>query len=416
MPSSFYNGFVRGQHMFYIQVAFYKAIMQVLKLAGKLIPQTQPFIFTGKDASLALTKLIIEQDKQHVFIVTDAVLNKLGIANKICEQLAINNVNVTVFDQVTPDPSESVVNDGIALLKAQQCDLVLAIGGGSSIDAAKMMAVLAHSGQTIKGVAGLLKIRKFGLPLCVIPTTSGTGSEVTMAAVITDTDSQSKSLIVSPKMLAMATALDPLMMSGMPAKITADTGFDALTHAIEAYLSTYANAQTDQFSLTAIKLIFKQLPQCYHHGDDLDARQALALASCYAGLAFNKTNVGYVHAISHQIGAKYHSPHGFTNAVVLPFILEFYCQGCEQRLAEMAAAIGINTSLMSTAEAAKQFIRAVKTLQKEVAIPAKLACINQQDITELSKSALQEAHYFYPVPKYLTRQQCETILHSLCSD
>jgi alcohol dehydrogenase len=402
--------------MFYIQVAFYKAIMQVLKLAGKLIPQTQPFIFTGKDAALALTKLIIEQDKQHVFIVTDAVLNKLGIANKICEQLALHNVNVTVFDQVTPDPSESVVNDGIALLKAQQCDLVLAIGGGSSIDAAKMMAVLAHSGQTIKGVAGLLKIKKFGLPLCVIPTTSGTGSEVTMAAVITDTDSQSKSLIVSPKMLAMATALDPLMMSGMPAKITADTGFDALTHAIEAYLSTYANAQTDQFSLIAIKLIFKQLPQCYHHGDDLDARQALALASCYAGLAFNKTNVGYVHAISHQIGAKYHSPHGFTNAVVLPFILEFYCQGCEQRLAEMAAAIGINTSLLSADEAAKQFIRAVKTLQKEVAIPTKLACINQQDITELSKSALQEAHYFYPVPKYLTRQQCETILHSLCSD
>ncbi len=390
--------------------------MQVLKLAGKLIPQTQPFIFSGKDAALALTKLIIEQDKQHVFIVTDAVLNKLGIANKICEQLALHNVNVTVFDQVTPDPSESVVNDGIALLKAQQCDLVLAIGGGSSIDAAKMMAVLAHSGQTIKGVAGLLKIKKFGLPLCVIPTTSGTGSEVTMAAVITDTDSQSKSLIVSPKMLAMATALDPLMMSGMPAKITADTGFDALTHAIEAYLSTYANAQTDQFSLTAIKLIFKQLPQCYHHGDDLDARQALALASCYAGLAFNKTNVGYVHAISHQIGAKYHSPHGFTNAVVLPFILEFYCQSCEQRLAEMAAAIGINTSLMSADEAAKQFIRAVKTLQKEVAIPAKLACINQQDITELSKSALQEAHYFYPVPKYLTRQQCETILHNLCSD
>lgn len=402
--------------MFYIKVAFYKAIMQVLKLAGKLIPQTQPFIFSGKDAALALTKLIIEQDKQHVFIVTDAVLNKLGIANKICEQLALHNVNVTVFDQVTPDPSESVVNDGIALLKAQQCDLVLAIGGGSSIDAAKMMAVLAHSGQTIKGVAGLLKIKKFGLPLCVIPTTSGTGSEVTMAAVITDTDSQSKSLIVSPKMLAMATALDPLMMSGMPAKITADTGFDALTHAIEAYLSTYANAQTDQFSLTAIKVIFKQLPQCYHHGDDLDARQALALASCYAGLAFNKTNVGYVHAISHQIGAKYHSPHGFTNAVVLPFILEFYCQSCEQRLAEMAAAIGINTSLMSADEAAKQFIRAVKTLQKEVAIPAKLACINQQDITELSKSALQEAHYFYPVPKYLTRQQCETILHNLCSD
>jgi len=389
--------------------------MQVLKLAGKLVPQSQPFIFTGKDSSLALAKLIIDQDTQHVFIVTDAVLNKLGIAKSVCYLLAEHQVKVTIYDQVTPDPNESVVNNGIALLRKQQCDLVLAIGGGSSIDAAKMIAVLANSHQTIKSVAGLLKIKKQGLPLCVIPTTSGTGSEVTMAAVITDTENQSKSLVISPKMIAMATALDPTLMKGMPAKITADTGFDALTHAIEAYLSRYANEETDQFSLTAIKLIFKQLPTCYHHGGDLAARQALAIASCYAGLAFNKTNVGYVHAIAHQIGAKYHSPHGFTNAVVLPVVLDFYLNGSEERLADMAKAIGIDTNKLTNMQSAEQFILAIKKLQVEVGIPKTLCCIEEKDIKTLAKSALKEAHYFYPVPKYLRVSQCEQLITQLCT-
>ena len=402
--------------MFHLKVIFYKIIMQVLKLAGKIIPQSQPFIFTGEDSALSLTKLIIDQDTKHVFIVTDSVLNSLGIANNICNLLEENQVKVTIYDEVTPDPSEHVVNSGIALLRKQQCDLVLAIGGGSSIDAAKMIAVLAKSKQTIKGVAGLLKIKKQGLPLCVIPTTSGTGSEVTMAAVITDTENQSKSLVVSPKMMAMATALDPILMQGMPAKITADTGFDALTHAVEAYLSKYANEQTDQFALTAIKLIFKQLPTAYHNGSNLASRQSLALASCYAGLAFNKTNVGYVHAIAHQIGAKYHSPHGFTNAVVLPSVLDFYLHGSEKRLAKMAHAIGIDTSTLNDMQAAEQFISAVKMLQSEVGIPKTLSCVEVKDIKILAKAALKEAHYFYPVPKYLTPAKCEQLITQLCTN
>lgn len=399
--------------MFQLRVIFYRLIMQVLKLAGKLIPQSQPFIYTGDNASLALTKLIIDQGNKHVFIVTDEVLNKLGITNNICKLLEDKQVKVTIYDAVTPDPSETVVNNGIDLLRKNNCDLVLAIGGGSSIDAAKMIAVLANSKQTIKSVAGLLKIKKQGLPLCVIPSTSGTGSEVTMAAVITDTENQSKSLIVSPKMMAMAAALDPVIMQGMPAKITADTGFDALTHAIEAYLSKYANEQTDQYSLTAIKLIFSKLSICYNNGNDLEARQSLALASCYAGLAFNKTNVGYVHAIAHQIGAKYHSPHGFTNAVVLPVVLKFYLKGNEERLANMAKAINIDTRKLNNEQAAKQFIIAITKLQTELGIPKTLSCIEAKDIKMLAKLALKEAHYFYPVPKYLKQNQCEALLTRL---
>lgn len=390
--------------------------MQVLKLAGKLIPQSQPFIFTGEDSSIALAKLIIDQDTKHVLIVTDALLHKLGISEKICQLLKENKVEVTVYDQVTPDPSDIVVNDGVHIAKKHRCDLILGIGGGSSLDAAKMIAVLANSNQTIKSVTGLLKIKRRGLPLFLLPTTSGTGSEVTMAAVITNSDNQTKSLVVSPKMMAMATALDPLLMQGMPAKITADTGFDALTHAIEAYLSTFASEHTDQYAKTAIKLIFKHLETCYNDGNNLAARQALALASCYAGLAFNKANLGYVHAISHQIGAKYHSPHGFTNAVVLPLVLDFNSEACGKRLAELSRAIGIETCTLSDAKATQLFIQAVKTLQNNLGIPTTLDCIKSSDIQGLAKSALKEAHYLYPVPKYLTQVQCENLIKTLLTN
>ena len=399
--------------LFYSRTLFYKLIMQVLKLAGKLIPQTQPLIFSGENSSLALTKLIIDQDTKHVLIVTDAVLHKLGIAKNICQLLKDYKVEVTIYDQVTPDPSEDVVNKGIQVLRKKNCDLVLGIGGGSSLDAAKMIAVLANSSQTIKSVAGLLKIKRRGLPLFLLPTTSGTGSEVTMAAVITDTANQTKSLVVSPTMIARATALDPLLMQGMPSKITADTGFDALTHAIEAYLSTFASDETDQYAKTAIKLIFKDLETCYRDGKNLAARETLALASCYAGLAFNKANLGYVHAISHQIGAKYHSPHGFTNAVVLPIVLNFNLNVCEKRLAKLAKVIGLETNGLKGEQAAQLFIKAVETLQNDLGIPTTLDCIKAEDVKELAKSALKEAHYLYPVPKYLTQIQCEILIEKL---
>jgi alcohol dehydrogenase len=399
--------------MFFLQVIFYKLIMQVLKIAGKIIPQTQPFIFSGKNSSLELTQLIIDQGSKHVLIVTDAILNELGIPDNVCKLLKANQIDVTIYDQVTPDPSESVVNNGIQIARKNNCDLVLGVGGGSSLDAAKMIAVLAKSTQTIKNVTGLLKIQRYGLPLFLLPTTSGTGSEVTMAAVITDTENQSKSLVVSPKMMATATALDPILMQGMPPKITADTGFDALTHAIESYLSTFATKQTDLYAKTAIKLIFKQLETCYLDGNNLAARQSLALASCYAGLAFNKANLGYVHAISHQIGAKYHSPHGFTNAVVLPVVLNFNAKACESRLAELASAIGLDTNTLDEEQAAQLFIQAVKTLQNTLGIPEVLTCIKVEDIPALAKSALKEAHYLYPVPKYLTQNQCEKLIKKL---
>jgi len=399
--------------MFAVQVLFYKILMLALKVAVKFISQPQPIIFSGKNSALELTQLMINQDIKRVLIVTDSVLHKLGVADKVCQLLAENNVEFVIFDQVTPDPSEQVVEQGVSQAVSLQCDAVLGLGGGSSLDSAKMIAVLAKSRQSVKAVAGLLKIKQLGLPLFLLPTTSGTGSEVTMAAVITDSGHQAKSLVISPKMMPIATALDPILMQGMPAKITADTGFDALTHAIESYLSTHANEQTDLYALTAIKLIFKQLPIAYQHGDNLAARQSMALASCYAGLAFTKAGLGYVHAISHQIGAKYHSPHGLTNSVVLPLVLKFNVKVSEQRLAFLAQAIGLDTSALTKAQSAMLFIDEVKALQRKVDIATTLACIQREDIDMLAKNSLKEAHYLYPVPKYLTLSQCQQLITQL---
>lgn len=384
-----------------------------LKLAVKIIPQPQPLIFTGKDSSLDLTQLIVAQNVAKVLIVTDSVLNKLGIADKLCAKLAENDIDFICFDQVTPDPSEAVVMAGIKTAKDNNCDLVLGIGGGSSIDAAKMIAVLAPTTKSVKNVAGMLKIRRRGLPLYVLPTTSGTGSEVTMAAVITDTVNESKSVVISPNIIPLATALDPILMKGMPAKITADTTFDALTHALEAYLSTQANPQTNLYAITAIKLIFKYLPVAFKDGENIEAREALAVASCYGGLAFTKAGLGYVHAISHQLGAKYHLPHGMTNAIVLPHILTLNLEVSAKRLAYIASEIELPSENITDLALAQLFVDNVKALQSDMGIASSIEQIQHEDINDLAKAALKEAHYLYPVPKYINLAQCETIIKGL---
>jgi len=399
--------------MFFVKVTFYRILMAGLKLAVKLIPQPQPIIFSGTNSSLELAQLMINHDFKRVLIITDKILKQLGIADDICELFQAHNIEVIFYDQVTPDPSDVVVENGVKAAKDHHCDAVLGLGGGSSLDAAKMIAALAKSTKSVKDVEGLLKIKQNGLPLFLLPTTSGTGSEVTMAAVITDSINETKSLVISPKIMPLATALDAILMQGMPAKITADTGFDALTHAIEAYLSTHANEQTNRYALIAIKLIFKQLPVAYQQGDNLEARQSLALASCYAGLAFTKASLGYVHAISHQIGAKYHLPHGMTNAAVLPLVLNFTASASEQRLAVLAKEIGLVTKGLTNTEMAELFIHAVKSLQKEVAIENTLPSIIIEDVNALAKAALKEAHYLYPVPKYLNLSACEKLIKQL---
>jgi len=387
--------------------------MWILEIAMKLIPLPKPTLFVGQGSALQLAQSISTMGSQRLLIVTDKVINELGMLEGIKQVCQETGVNIEIYDGILPDPTFELIESGMAIARAHKSDAILAVGGGSSIDAAKMISVGLTNNKPLSQLTGMLKISESGLPLYVIPTTAGTGSEVTAAAVITDSSSGQKLSAIDGKLVPFSAALDPLLMTGLPAPITAATGIDALTHAVEAYVSCAATEETDKHALAATRLIFKHLPTAYTDGSNLVAREALALGSCYAGLAFTKARVGYVHAVAHQLGAKYHVPHGLANALVLPYVLDFYGTSAHERLAELALEIGIAPS--TQAQQAQQFIAQVKSLIAALDLPNTLKDIIDSDIPEMAKNALKEAHYLYPVPRYMDQAQCEGLITSLKS-
>lgn len=399
--------------MFQLKVVFYKVLMLFSRLLIALLPENKPTVFSGSGSSLQLTRAIAQLGAQKVLVVTDKILNELGLIEPIKSSLEAQGVEVVVFDGVEPDPSFKVVDAGLAALKLNQCDTVLAVGGGSSIDSAKVMALAAANDKTPRQLEGMLKARKPSLPLYAIPTTAGTGSEVTVAAVITDTEADAKCLVLDPKTVPMAAALDPEIMKGMPAPITAATGMDALTHAVEAYISKGATVKTDAYAVAAVRLIMKNLTRAYDEGSDIEARDAMAHASFYAGIAFTRAFVGYVHAIAHQFGAKYHTPHGLANAIVLPHILEFSKPEVAHRLAELALVCELGERTESDWVLADKFIKKVWDMSAHMQVPTTLAALKTADIPEIAKGALKEAHYTFPVPRYMDQEQCERILRKM---
>ena len=397
--------------MFQLQVLFYRAYMVLLKWALVIIPQPKPTLFVGEGASLQLAQSIATMGARRVFIVTDKVIHQLGLLDAMCERLQAAGATVEIYDEIRPDPTLAQVKKGIELARRQGSDAILAVGGGSSIDAAKMISVGLTNTKALEKMTGVLKVRQPGVPLYAVPTTAGTGSEVTMAAVMSNPDSGQKQSVIDPKLIPLSAALDPTLMLGLPPAITAATGIDALTHALEAYISGHATADTDRHARAAVRLIFEYLPSAYRDGRQLQAREALALASCYAGQAFTKANLGYVHAVAHQLGAKYHVPHGLANAVVLPHVLDFYGASAQKRLAELADEIGLEAG--SDSQRAQAFIAKVRSLLTELNIPQGLEAIVTDDIPAMARGALKEAHYLYPVPRYMNRQTCEALIQRL---
>ncbi|BFM18539.1 iron-containing alcohol dehydrogenase [Maricurvus nonylphenolicus] len=399
--------------IFSIQTAFYKAIKASMKLGQILIPQPRPTVFSGPGSSIELAQTLGHLGYQRVLIVTDPMLPKLGLLDKITQTLDNAQVGWQIFDGVEPDPSFTIVEQGLTMTRSYNADAILAVGGGSSIDTAKVVSVRATNNKAIAKLAGNLKVRKRGLPLFAIPTTAGTGSEVTVAAVVSDPQTREKLAIVDPKVIPSAAALDPALMTGLPASITAATGMDALTHAVEAYVSTLATEETDDYARAAVKMIFNNLPKACANGDDLAARGAMATASFYAGLAFSQASLGYVHAIAHHFGAFYHTPHGLANAIVLPHILEFSQEAAAPKLAELAVTIGLGNASDPDRVLAQRFVEQVKTLCRELDIPETLDALEKKDIPAIVKGALKEAHYQYPVPKYMDAKQCSRLVEQM---
>ena len=384
--------------------------VRALGMATRLVPAPTPFMFTGPGSSTQLVRMIADRGARSALVVTDAVLLELKVVDPVLVALEEAGIKAQVFSDVEPDPTIDVVMDGVARLRESRADAVLAVGGGSPIDAAKAMIACSAKGCSPEALNGYFRVRSAVAPFFAIPTTAGTGSEVTVVSVISDPAAKRKFAIVDNKLVPVAIALDPNLMIGLPPGVTAATGMDALTHAVESYLSTLGTPATRAMSLAATRVIVRDLPRVYEDGRDIAARQSLAVASCQAGLAFTKASVGYVHAISHQIGARYHLPHGHVNAVVLPYVLDFYLDAAARPIAELARACGLGGTGEDERTRARAFIAEIRRLNTLMGIPATLDCVAVADIPELVRRALAEAHGTYPVPKYMSNADCYDVV------
>ncbi len=384
-----------------------------MKAAGVvtgLIPIPQPVLLVGPGASARLGEAVAGFRHRRVMVVTDAAVAVRGLAKPFLRALARGGTEHVLFDAVTADAPIPVIERGVALFRKRACDAIVAIGGGSPMDAAKVIAYAAANGKSPAALAGYFKGLRSPCPIYAVPTTAGTGSEVTVAAVISDPERGKKLVVADTRLVPAMAALDPELHAGLPPDVTAATGMDALTHAVEAFLGQWASEATDRLALAATGLVFAHLRTAQRSPRSLAAREHMALAATWAGLAFTRANVGYVHALAHQVGARYHVPHGLANAILLPHVLRALGPAVSKRLAILAVRAGAAAEGERPATAARRFIEAVEALNRDLAIPTAMPGLREEDIPALAKAACHEADTSYPVPKYLSPAECEAIL------
>tara|TARA_R110001592_G_scaffold52511_8_gene160699 strand:+ start:14837 stop:16192 length:1356 start_codon:yes stop_codon:yes gene_type:complete len=381
-----------------------------LKAVTYFLNIPKPTVFMSRGASLKLCETVSQFGLNKILIVTDAGLYKLGLLDPIIEQLKASSMAYSIFAEVQPDPTFDVVEGGLKQYRSDNCDSVLAVGGGSSIDAAKVIALAASNNVEPKQLVGILKGKKPSVPFFAIPTTAGTGSEATIGAVISDSVTHKKELVIDTKIVPLVAALDPDLMKGLPAAITAVTGMDALTHLIESYLSGMANEESDYYARSGIQMVFENLPVAYKRGNVIKAREKMALASYYGGLTINIAGLGYVHAFAHQLGAKYGIPHGEANAKLLPYILEFNKIASAGRMAEISRFLGLSKEGESDKHQAEKLIHAVKGLIAELKISPTIPQIKKEDYASIIQHAFKEANSTYAVAKYMSYDEAVYIL------
>ncbi|MFO1396585.1 MAG: iron-containing alcohol dehydrogenase [Burkholderiales bacterium] len=387
--------------------------MRAAGVVTGLLPIPQPTLLVGPGASRRLGEALAGFGHRKILVVTDRVVAGHGLPDAFLAALDAGGIAHAMFAEVTADAPLPVIEAGIAQFQAQHCDAIVAFGGGSPMDAAKAIALAVANRKHPRKLVGYFKGLRAPVPLYAVPTTAGTGSEVTVAAVVSDPAAHRKLVIADTRLVPAMAALDPVLMVGLPREVTAATGMDALTHAVEAYVGHWANAQTDRMALAAVGLVYRHLRSAYRNGDDLAAREQMALAATYAGLAFTRANVGYVHAIAHQLGGLYHTPHGLANAIVLPHVLRFSAPAITRRLAELAVRAGVGKASERPATLARKFLASVDALNADLGIPRHLDALREEDIPALARAACWEADTNYPVPRYMSPKGCEDLLRGL---
>jgi len=377
----------------------------------RLVPIPQPVLLVGPGSAARLGQAIADFGHRRLLLVTDTVITRLGLMAPLTEALRAGGADFVVFDAITPDAPIPLIEQGLDLYRAEGCDAIVAFGGGSVMDAAKVIALAAANHKRPRELAGYFRGLHAPAPIYAVPTTAGTGSEVTVAAIISDPAKGKKYMVADTRIVPDMAALDPTLMIGLPPAVTAATGMDALTHAVEAFISDWATPYTDRMALAAASMIWQHLPRVVREGTDLASREKMALASTYAGLAFTRANVGNVHAIAHQLGGRYHVPHGLANAVMLAPVLRFELTAAAPRLARLAERVGLRGN--GDKATAEKFIDAVQALGDSIGIPRTLEALREDDIAELARAACSEADLNYPVPRRMSQVDAEALLRSV---
>lgn len=387
--------------------AYCRIFQKIMYLLIPFFPYREPELL---DTSNDILKVLNNKKINNIMLVTDKGIRNLGLTKELETVLLENNIKLTVYDKTLPNPTSDNVEEARSLYLENNCNGLIAFGGGSVMDCAKAVgARIVCPKKQLKKMQGLIKIRK-KLPLLIaVPTTAGTGSETTVAAVIVDSQTQHKYVINDFNLIPHFALLDPKVTTTLPKHITSTTGMDALTHAVEAYIGKSRTKKTKKASIEAVKLIFENLEIAYNEGTNLTARKNMLYAAYLAGTAFTKSYVGYVHAVAHTLGGKYHTPHGLANAVILPYVLKEYKSKVYKPLADLAKFTKIVDENVSTKEAAETFISHIEKMNERMQIPSTLDCIKKEDITYMAKLANKEGNPLYPVPVLWDAKELEKI-------
>ena len=391
-----------------------RTFQKVFHIAIPFLPYRKPKIV----GSVSELPDIIRRHKcSRVLIITDQGIMKLGLTKRLEKALNRAEIPYTLYDRTVANPTTVNVAEALELYIQDGCDAIIGFGGGSSMDCAKAVGARAvKPNQSLARMKGILKVHKRLPLLMAVPTTAGTGSETTLAAVITDAQTRYKYAINDFPLIPRYAVLDPKVTLSLPPFITATTGMDALTHAVEAYIGNSTTYGTRKDALLAVKLIFENIDTAYEDGSNVEARRNMLHASFYAGCAFTKSYVGYVHAIAHSLGGEYNVPHGLANAVILPMLLEAYGEKIHKKLARLAIAAGLADEDTPCSEAAGQFIRAVKDMKKRFGIGDHIPEIQETDIPKLAHYADKEANPLYPVPVLMDVAELESFYRILMTE
>lgn len=385
------------------QTAFHAAL--------PLLPYREPKRFKTMEQ---LEPALQELELSSVLIITDHFLYESGITSSLEEILNRNHISYYIYADTCANPTTDNVEEALRSYQEHNCQCLIALGGGSSMDCAKAVgARIAYPKRSLNQLKGTLRVLRKIPTLIAIPTTAGTGSEVTLAAVITDPQAHYKYTMNDFVLIPSYAVLDPELTFSLPPSLTATTGMDALTHAVEAYIGRSTSRETRRMALKATSLIFRNIETAYQNGTDRKARAHMLHAAYFAGVAFSKSYVGYVHAVAHSLGGQYNTPHGLANSVLLPVVLEAYGATIHKKLHLLAIVAGISSKLDSQEEGAKKFIAAIRDLNKRMGIPETLPGIQKEDIPLMAKHADKEANPLYPVPVLMNRTELEQFYYKI---